>query len=75
MNKYYFTFGTNHETKQGYTLGRCYVLIEAVSEMLARQKMNDARGNSWAFSYTEEEFAGLPAKYGLTRLTLEEVIL
>lgn len=75
MHKYYFTFGSNHETKQGYSLGRNYVMIEAVSEMFARQKMYDARTDKWAFSYTEKEFAGQPEKYGLTSLTLEQVTL
>lgn len=75
MRKYYFTFGMNQETKDGVSLGNFYVCIEAPDMNSARFDMFDARGSSWSFSYTEEEFAGQPEKYGLTSLTLEQVTL
>lgn len=74
-NKYFFTFGSNHETKEGFSLGHSYVVIDANDLWEARDKMHKARGEVWSFSYTEEEFAGQPEKYGLTALTLDQVAL
>lgn len=75
MHKYYFTFGMNQQTKEGMSLGNFYVCIEALDINTARFDMFEARGSSWSFCYTEEEFAGQPRKYGLTSLTLEQVTL
>ncbi|WPK37726.1 hypothetical protein [Escherichia phage AV124] len=73
MNKYYFAFGMNQETKDGMSLGNYYVCIEAKHHYDARFEMFDARGSSWSFCYTEEEFAGQPEKYGLKSISLDEV--
>lgn len=75
MNKYYFTFGGNHRTREGFSLGQSYVVITAAFEEEARHLMHKARGDVWAFSYTEEEFKGQPEEYGLTELTLDQVKL
>lgn len=75
MSKYFFTFGSNHETKGGFSLGRSFVVIEADNLWEARDIMHKARGEVWAFSYTEKEFAGQQEAYGLTCLTLEQVAL
>lgn len=73
MNKYYFTFGSNHRTVEGFSLGQNYVVIQSETEHEARHVMHKARGEVWAFSYTEETFEGQPEEYGLTELTLEQV--
>lgn len=73
MNKYFFTFGMNQETKSGHSLGIYYVCIYAANEWEARAEMFDVRGSSWSFCYTEEEFSGQPEKYGLKSISLDEV--
>lgn len=75
MQTFYFTFGANQETKEGKSLGQCFVCIDAGDESQARFDMFDARGSSWSMCYTEEEFAGQPEKYGLTCVSLEYVSL
>ena len=75
MESFYFTFGSNHETEGGFSLGMCFVEIKAESEWRAREMMHEARGPKWAFSYTAVDFAGQQEEYGLSRLTLEQVRL
>lgn len=75
MNNFYFTFGSNHVTSDGASLGQHYVKITAESEGEARDQMAQARGLKWSFSYPEEHFADQPAKYGLREVSLEDVEL
>lgn len=73
--KFFFTFGSNHLSDSGESLGFAYVMIEAQTEGFARHIMSERRGLKWAFSYTEEEFKTQPAEYGLYQLTLDQVTL
>lgn len=50
MNKYIFTFGSNH-LYQGF-----YQPIYASNSILAREKMKELHGLKWAFQYTEKEW-------------------
>lgn len=75
MNKYYFTFGMNQHTKDGVSLRNRYVCIEARYYWNARMDMYDARGDSWSFCYTEEEFDEQPERYWLKSISLDEVRL
>lgn len=75
MGKYFFTFGANHETKSGVSLGNNYVIIEAEDERTARDIMWQARGAKWAFSYPEEFFGTQAVDFNLGELPLETVRL
>ena len=74
MNKYYFTFGTNHFTEGGTNLSNFYVVIEAESYYEAREKMFDVRGDKWAFQYESAEEAGVERFY-LMEMKLSQVQL
>ena len=50
MEKYIFTFGSDH------LLGQHYQPIYAKSASAARVKMLSRYGEDWAFQYTEEEW-------------------
>ena len=58
MQKYYFTFGSEHAHPNGY-----YV-IEAPGEQFARAKMCSMFGPKWSFCYKSKEAAGVD-KWGL----------
>ncbi len=75
MEKYFFTFGSNMYTSEGFSLARSYVVIEAESENDAREKMFKARGDKWSFCYTEEEFSGQVEKYKLVCLPVSQVVI
>lgn len=59
MNKYYFTFGSNHTDRYGKSLGRCFATIEADDEESARQEMVRLRDDKWCTSYESKEAAGV----------------
>lgn len=73
MKPFFFTFGSNHCDNNGCSLGHKFVKIEADDELSAREIMWKARGEKWAFSYTEEEFAPQPSLYGLTEVDIYDV--
>jgi hypothetical protein len=75
MESYYFTFGSNHTTAQGMSLGQAYVKVTDADYARARDRMVDARGAYFAFQYNEESFAGQPEKYRLIEVSLEDVRL
>lgn len=74
MKDYFFTFGSNHRTSRGTSLGNCYVVIKAPNEGAARDIMFDTRGDEWAFSYPSAEAAGVDRFY-LNKVSLDEVRL
>lgn len=73
MNNYYFTYGTAHTTDDGFPLANFYTKISAESYGEARQRLFEARGDSWAFQYTEEEFLPQIGQYVLREAPLERV--
>ena len=73
MKNYYFTYGTGHTTDDGFSLDMFYTKIAAESYGKARQRMFAARGDSWAFQYSEEEFLPQIEQYGLKEAPLERV--
>lgn len=75
IEPYYFTFGSNHVTENGVSLGNCYVVIEGASEAEARDKMAEARGMKWCTSYPEHLFLDQIIKFNLKELTLDDVTL
>lgn len=77
MKNYYFTFGFNHTylTDHGdQSLVGCYCKIEAEDEGRAREIMNSARGDKWAFCYTDKEQAGI-ARFALEKIDLQLISL
>lgn len=62
MNRYYFTFGSNHFTKEGISMRNCYVQVNSTDIVSAEVrfkewvKNNMASENAWSWVYTEEEF-------------------
>lgn len=73
MSTYIFTFGSNHVTADGMSLGGCYVEIEGTYGE-ARQKLVEARGPKWAFQYNTKEEAGVD-RFNLMKVSLEMVEL
>lgn len=71
---HYFTFGSNHETASGFSLGNCFVKIDLDCEIAARNVMFKARGAKWAFSYPSAEAAGVD-RFNLREVTIEQVTL
>jgi len=74
MKDYYFTYGGNHLTKDGLSLGNFYTKISADSYMSARRKMFEARSDVWAFQYESAEDAGV-YRFRLLEAPLERVAL
>lgn len=75
MEKFFFTFGSNHTDVEGKSLGNYFVMIEAESECEARNEMIKARGPKWAFSYPEHLFIGQEDKYGIKKVPLSAVVI
>jgi len=72
---FYFTYGTNHLDPKGRSLGGSITPIRAACSDAARHKMLSARGDKWAFQYTEDEGKEQIDKWDLTERRLEEVAL
>lgn len=75
MSNFYFTFGTDHKTREGMSLWNFFVKIQAEKEEEARLKMYEKRGLIFAFCYTEKEFKGQIEEFNLKEIRLEEVKL
>lgn len=75
MEKFFFTYGANHVTKEGVSLGQYYTVIEAPNEGVAREVMYNARKDKWAFSYHENLFGDQAEKYKLHKIALQDVRL
>lgn len=73
MSTYIFTFGSNHATEDGMSLGNYYVEIEGTYGE-ARQKLVEARGSKWAFQYDTKEEAGV-SRFNLMKVSLDMVAL
>lgn len=72
MEKYYFTFGSNHlapETTEtpGLSLGQYYVEITAEDMNQARSIMFERYSDKWAFCYSEKQFQPQINIFGLTK--------
>lgn len=73
MSTYIFTFGTNHVTADGMSLGNFYVEIDGTYGE-ARQKLVEARGPKWAFQYNNKDEAGVD-RFNLMKVSLDMVAL
>lgn len=72
MQKYYFTFGSNHVApkgteKEGKSLFRYYVEVKAQDRETARGLMFARYQAKWSFCYSEEEFEGQIQQYCLQK--------
>lgn len=72
MNTYYFTYGSNHEDRNGHSLGRAFTPIEAEDEESARNKMFELRGDEWSFCYSSRDQFGIE-KFGLYEVNAEQI--
>jgi hypothetical protein len=61
---FYATFGHAHSDPPGALMHK-YLVVYAVDEEAAREKVIAERGDDWAFIYTEEQFAPQIEKYDL----------
>lgn len=68
-----FTFGSNHRTAEGKSLGMKACMIEG-DYHTARNKMVKARWDLWAFQYDSCDEAGV-ARFGLDLMEIDEVAL
>jgi hypothetical protein len=64
MSRWYVTFG------QGTNLRNSYCVVEAETRDAAHAQVVAARGKSWAFLYSESDFAGQADEYRLTEVPL-----
>lgn len=75
MPKFYFTFmGKQHDTR-GRSLAQYYVVIEAQTESLAREKYFAKYGDQFFTSYDEERFASQAEQYGLQEIGFDDIDL
>lgn len=64
MRRYYFTFGKNHFTKEGLSLGEYYVQVNSIDAVSAEVrfkewvKNNMTSETAWSRIYAENEFNG-----------------
>lgn len=62
--KVYVTYGYGTDKRNGYSV------VEAEDYGKAREIIDVATNNRFAFAYTEEEFAGQVERYGLREVPL-----
>jgi len=72
MHTYYFTFGSNHEDRNGESLGNAFVPIHADDEESARERMMELRGDKWSMCYASRDSFGIE-KYNLREVTEFEI--
>lgn len=71
---HFFTFGGNHETADGISLGRCFLALRG-DFTESRDKIVEARGMKWSFQYTAKEFDGQAARFGLHEVSIDDIRL
>lgn len=59
----------------GSDLGMCYSVVEADTAQDARKIIEAVCRRDFAFTYSEEDFAGQAEKYGLTEVPLQPQIM
>lgn len=64
MKNFYVTFGYNTPYRSNF-----FVVKDADSTG-ARKQIFAIFGSKWAFMYDEEDFKGMPEKYGLSELRI-----
>ena len=74
MNAFIFTFGSNHQTDKGVSLGNRYIVIKATNKGEAVAIMAMTRGRKWSHCYDDAEKAGV-LNYGLRSIPLDEIYL
>lgn len=74
LKSYFFTFGGNHCTEDGFSLGSFYCEILAETMNAARDQMFAARGDRWAFCYPSAEDAGV-TQFFLRKVSLDKIKL
>lgn len=75
MSKFFFTFGSNHLDKEGFSLYNSHVVIEAESEGEAREIMHKARRTKYCTSYPEHMADECVNKWNTTERSLEDVTI
>ena len=73
---WYFTFGGNHVTADGASLGNNFVVIEGTLES-SREKLFEARGAKWSMQYNVNTFvqADPNGMWAIREVGLEDVWL
>ena len=74
MNAFIFTFGTNHQTDKGVSLGNRYAIIKATNKDEAVAIMAMTRGRKWSHCYDDAETAGV-LNYKLRSIALDDLYL
>ena len=71
--KFYITFGFAHKDTKGNSLASCYTIIEAETELEAREKMfAHPLGHQWAFIYDNPITPGV-MKYKLSYVPFNQL--
>ncbi|ATB52680.1 hypothetical protein PVS_44 [Vibrio phage vB_VspS_VS-ABTNL-3] len=73
VQEWYFTYGGNHTTKNGRSLGNNFTVIKGTWQE-ARIAMDRERSSKWAFQYGSMEDAGVE-RFGLEEMNLRAVSL
>ena len=71
MKKFYFTFGYGQYLLSGKSAANCYIVIDAVDEMKAREIMCYHYGSKWSMCYSSADEFGIE-KYNLRQINLGE---
>ena len=71
--KFFITFGSNHKDVNGNRVSKAFVVIDAPTQMEARETMFAQRGIYWSMIYNEKEFEGQVEKYNLHEVEITEV--
>lgn len=73
VQDWYFTYGGNHCTRDGRSLGYCFTVIKGTLQE-ARLAMVRERGDKWSFQYDSMGDAGIE-QFGLSEINLRAVSL
>ena len=72
---YAFTFGSNHTTEDGRSLGRCYCIVSPYGIKTARERMEFTRGSKWSMQYLLKDFLAdkQSERYGLVEISIDDI--
>lgn len=73
MNEYIITFGSGQFDEKNGVLTNCYTRIVAESEIEARFKISEIRGNKWCAIYEKEDGEKIVREYNVKEIPLNQL--
>ncbi len=75
IEKRFITFGSNHLTAAGQSLGQCYMIVEGKNWHDIREKTCKIRGRKFCTDYPMEDLPEQISKWNLIEISTEDAQL